>query len=130
MKILSKCTFLSLCTLIIDSLKIFLSLVPVKATFKNNDTAYKLKVRWTGPELLLVNHAQLILLIDGERVILNPSKTYSQHLIDTQITSDNNDIYERVDYDIEKELIEKIASAKKSGMCAIYATWASGKILR
>lgn len=98
---------------------LFLSLVPGKTTFKNNETVYKLKVRWTGPELLLVNHAQLILLIDGERVILDPSKTYSQHLIDTQITTDNNDIYERVDYEIEKELIEKIASAKKVE-CALY----------
>ena len=80
---------------------------------------YKLKIRWTGPELLLINHAQLILLIDGQRVTLNPSKTYSQHLIDTQITSENNDIYERMDYEVERELIEKIAKAKRVE-CALY----------
>jgi hypothetical protein len=98
---------------------LFLSLVPGKTTFKNNESVYKLKIRWTGPELLLVDHAQLILLIDGERVVLNPSQTFSQHLIDTQITSNNNDIYERVDYDVEKNLIEKIAHAKNVE-CALY----------
>ena len=97
----------------------FLSLVPGKSTLKNNTSIYKLKIRWTGPELLLINHAQLILLIDGQRVTLNPSKTYSQHLIDTQITSENNDIYERMDYEVERELIEKIAKAKRVE-CALY----------
>lgn len=52
-------------------------------------------------------------------MILNPSKTYSQHLIDTQITSSNNDVYERVDYEIEKGLIDKIAHAKNV-QCALY----------
>lgn len=99
---------------------LFLSLVPGKTILKDNTTKYQLKIRWTGPELLLINHAQLILLVDGERITLDPSKTYSQHLIDTEITSDNNDVFERVDYDVEKELIEKIAIAKKVE-CALYS---------
>ena len=97
----------------------FLSLVPGKSTHHDNTTIYKLKIRWTGPELLLINHAELRLLIDGERVALNPSKTYSQHLIDTQITSANNDIYERMDYEVDQNLIKKIAMAKRVD-CAIY----------
>ena len=97
----------------------FLSLVPGISTFKDNTKIYKLKIRWTGPELLLINHAQLILLIDGKRETLNPSKTYSQHLIDTQLTSENNDVYERMDYEVDKELIKKIASAKRVE-CALY----------
>ncbi|MEM7402012.1 MAG: hypothetical protein AAF304_08705 [Pseudomonadota bacterium] len=99
---------------------LFLSLVPGKTILKDNTTKYQLKIRWTGPELLLINHAQLILLIDGERIILDPSKTYSQHLIDTEITSDNNDVFERVDYDVEKQLLAKIAAAKKVE-CALYS---------
>ena len=67
----------------------------------------------------MINHAELRLLIDGERVALNPSKTYSQHLIDTQITSANNDIYERMDYEVDQNLIKKIAMAKRVD-CAIY----------
>ena len=97
----------------------FLSLVPGKSTFKNNTTVYKLKIRWTGPELLLINHAQLILLIDGQRVTLNPSETYSQHLIDDQVTEDNFDVYERMDYEVDMELLRKIATAKKVE-CALY----------
>ncbi len=99
---------------------LFLSLVPGRSILKDNSVIYQLKIRWTGPELLLIHHAQLILLIDGARITLDPSKTYSQHLIDTQITSDNNDVYERVDYDVEKDLIEKIAAAKRVE-CALYS---------
>ncbi len=97
----------------------FLSLVPGKSTSKDNNVTYKLKIRWTGPELLLINHANLILIVDGLRIELHPSKEFTQHLIDTEITSDNNDVYERVDYEVDKDLLKNIAAAKQVE-CALY----------
>jgi len=79
----------------------FYLFVPDRST-QNNDTISKLKIRWTGPELLRIDHAQLVLQADNARITFNPSATFSQHLIDTQITSDNNDFCEHMDYVIDK----------------------------
>ena len=102
----------------------YLSLTPAKTTYHDKTYKYTLRLRWTGRELLVFERATLILLIDGERFSLEPSSTFTDYLVDHRLSTLSNslseqDINERLEYEVPETLITKIANAK-SVECALY----------
>jgi len=105
---------------------VYLSIVPLQVRHSDETKEYKLKMQWDGPFLDFVDwRPQLILLIDGEKIPLNPDGSIS-HLIETP-QLDRGDIVERAEFPTTFEVIKQIANAK-SVRVAVYT--ASGWLER
>lgn len=104
---------------------VLLSMVPLRTTYKDKTEVYKLKIQWSGREILILRNVTMILSIDGENIELKPALEHVGYLIDATISS--SDVLERAEFIVTSELIERIASAN-SVECVLYT--ARGRLER